>query len=188
MRLNILLFVVLSMMQTGEHLKIKEHPVFGQKIEGRELQIITNEYFKLSARNNIHFDRNVTMGFSKINSSKVIGTCTFGSDFREIDIDSEYWKAAKWPTKVALVFHELTHCYCTRPHDFGDGTMYPDGSIRWIIQRIMLKQPFTPLRPAGFMDDNCPQSIMYPEVLSNTCFKKHYSYYVQEMFSRCKAW
>lgn len=186
--LRIFLSILFTASQLVHTVHVKEKPEFGPEIQNRQLQIITKEYFKLSARYNVKFDKNVTIGFSTITRENVIGTCSYRPEFREIDLDSEYWKTAKWATKVALVFHEMTHCYCGRPHDFDEGEMYPDGSLAFIIQRILLKQPFTPLRPKGFLEDNCPQSIMYPVVLSNVCFKKHYSHYVEEMFSRCKAW
>jgi hypothetical protein len=179
--------VAVSQMRTHEY-PTKDHPSFGPKIENRQLQIITGNFFKLSDRNNIHFDKNVTIGFSTITKERVIGLCSYRPGFREIDLDSTYWQNATWTTKVALVFHEMTHCYCGRNHDFGNGTMYPDGSLQFLLQHFLQRQPFTPLRPPGYLNDNCPQSIMHPIIMTDTCFQKHYSYYVHEMFVRCQPY
>lgn len=164
----------------------KTKPEFSSTITDPELKTITNAYFRLSARNNIGFKHNVSMGFSHINSGRTIGFCTFRKDFREINLDSDYWQRASWNDKIALVFHEMTHCYCARDHDFGEGEMYPDNTIRALLQEWGSRIPYSPLKPKGYMDDSCPLSIMHPVILSDECFKAHYKYYVKEMFNRCE--
>lgn len=187
--LHLLVSIIVAISNTANKgYPTKNTPQFSTSIKDPELKVITDEYFRLSARYNIKFKSKVSMGFSKISKESVIGVCSYRPSFREIDLDSEYWKKANWNTKLALTFHELTHCYCGRDHDFGNGTMYPDGSIKWVIQKLFLAQPLTPLKPPGFFEDKCPTSIMYPVVLDNQCFLKHYSYYVQEMFSRCQPY
>lgn len=163
----------------------KEHPIFTNKIESPELRAITEEFFNLSARNNIHFSGNVTIGFSKINRDPVIGECTIANDFREIEIDSAFWDTASWASKIALTYHEMAHCYCYRMHDFGNGEKYPENLLRYILDNFLQEQPLTPLKPHGFLDDNCPKSIMYPTILDDECFARHYDYYTKEMFARC---
>ena len=165
--------------------KVKEKPAYAGMISDPEVYSITKSYFELSTYNHITFRRYVTMGFTDIERGNVIGLCTFGRGFREIDLDKTYWKNATWPSKVALVYHELTHCYCQRDHDFDNGTMYPDGSLRYILQRWQDRLP-SPLKPEGFLGDGCPKSIMHPIILDNECFEKHYDYYTTEMFARCK--
>lgn len=181
-------FLVAISVSKNQGYPTKLVPSYGPKIENREVKVITDEYFKLSARNHIKFDKNVSIGFSKITKESVIGFCSYRPGFREIDLDGEYWDSAKWLTKVALLYHEMTHCYCGRNHDFGLGTMYPDGSLRWLIDNLLARQPLTPLKPPGYLEDGCPQSIMHPIIIENSCFKKHYSYYVEEMFSRCEPY
>jgi hypothetical protein len=164
---------------------VKDKPDFSTDITDPEIKTITNEFFRLSELNDIAFSNKVSIGYYKIDRGKVIGTCRLRKTFREIYIDKDFWDRATWASKVALVYHELVHCYCQRDHDFGDGDKYPDNSLKGIIDRIMIKQTLTPLRPTGYMDDNCPKSIMHPTILDDNCFLKHYQHYTTEMFSRC---
>lgn len=166
----------------------KKQPIYGDEITNPELKTILNEYLSLSARNNIYFTNKVSIGFTDIKRKSVIGVCGMTDSWREIDLDSKFWKKASWPSKIALVYHELTHCYCTRGHDFDNGVAYPDNDLAKLIEEIMVRQPISPLRPSGYLDDNCPKSIMHPYALEDGCFTKHYSYYVKEMFARCKPW
>lgn len=170
-----------------EQAKVKEKAVFSTEVTDPELKVITNEYFRISAYFNLTFPKKVSLGFSDIDRGNVIGTCTFGNKFREIDLDNSFWKRASWNSKIALVYHEMTHCYCTREHDFGDGTAYPDESLKFILDRILNKIP-TPLKPEGYLEDGCPKSIMHPIIVDNSCFEAHYNYYIREMFNRCNPW
>lgn len=167
--------------------EVKEKQMFTAEITDPELKTITDEFFKLSKRNNIEFTNKVSMGFSKIDRGSVIGTCTYQETFREIDFDSDYWSRATWLEKVALVYHEMAHCYCERDHDFDDGKMYPDNSFKAIIQSWLAKTPpMTPMRPPGYLDDGCPKSLMHPTIIDDQCMKDHYDHYVKEMFERCE--
>lgn len=183
-----LLVVIASCAQPTAKERQKNRPVFSNSISEPNLKIIVDEYFNLSSRNNIHFTKNVSIGFSKIDKKSVIGQCAFGRNWREVELDTEYWKRSTWISKIALVYHELTHCYCGRGHDFGNGEEYPDQSIKSIIDRILIRQPFSPLKPTGYLDDSCPKSIMHPIILDDYCFEKHYEYYVKEMFDRCEPY
>lgn len=165
---------------------IKKSPEYSTEIKDPEISRIVDSYIALSKRNNVVFDQKVSIGFSKIDRGQIIGFCTTRSTFREIDLDSGYWERSSWLSKVDLLFHELTHCYCGRDHDFDNGTMYPDDSIKAILQGFFAKIPVTPLRPPGYLEDSCPKSIMHPVIMDDYCFEKHYEYYAQEMFARCQ--
>jgi hypothetical protein len=183
------LFALGSCVAPSQHgdLKPKEKPEHSIEITDPEIKVISDSYFDISKRFNLGFSRKVSIGFTKIPKDNVIGLCTFGKDFREIDLDADFWNRASWPSKVALLYHEMTHCYCTREHDFDGGTMYPDGSLRYILDRFTRNMP-SPLKPEGYLDDGCPKSIMHPIIVDNYCFNKHYGYYIEEMFNRCDPW
>jgi hypothetical protein len=166
--------------------EIKSSPVFTDKIDDPTLKQITEEFFHLSKRNNVTFKEKVTIGFSSIEKDKIIGTCTYGNNFREIDLDIEFWERADWMSKVALVYHEMAHCYCRRMHDFDDGKAYPETVMGILIDFAMIRQPLTPMQPPGYFYDHCPKSIMHPTILDSQCFQKHYPHYVKEMFARCE--
>lgn len=147
------------------------------------LQPLVGEYMWLSAQNNILFKNNVTIGFKHL-SGTAVGMCTWGGWFREIDIDPTYWKLTGNRTHIALLFHELTHCYCGRGHDYADGVKYPRTADARLKQAIdwMVKGGERP----GFWDDGCPTSLMFPVVVDDTCVQEHYEEYTTEIFNRCK--
>jgi len=182
---HIVLIFVASCSQPMYKEDLKRVPSFSSNITDPEIRTIVDEFFKLSARYNIRFTNNVTIGLSKINKGKAIGLCTYRSNFREIDLDSDYWEYASWEAKLAVTFHELTHCYCGRDHDFGDGRVYPDDSWLSNIQEFIKKKLFPNSKLLGYFDDYCPESIMHPTIVNNSCFINHYSHYVEEMFLRC---
>lgn len=109
--------------------EIKQIPEYVGEIADPELTVIVNEYKKLAKARGIEFKRDVTIGYSKISGKSVIGTCTYGGKWREIDIDTDFWADASWMSKTILGFHELTHCYCTRFHDYGPDQEYGDGFL-----------------------------------------------------------
>ena len=143
------------------------------------------EYMWLSAQNNILFKKDVTIGFKSLPEAAV-GMCTYGGWFREIDVDPTYWKQTTKITHLALLFHELTHCYCDRGHDYGNGVNYPASSEARLKQAIKWMVEGGP-RP-GFWDDGCPTSLMFPVVVDDICMKEHYREYTTEMFNNCKPW
>lgn len=189
---RLLLFIFLAFLCSCAQPKpkddVKKEPQFSTEITDPELKVISEEFFHISRHKDLVFSKKVSMGFSDIERGSVIGTCTFGNGFREIDLDKEFWARASWASKVALVYHEMTHCYCERGHDFDEGVLYPDNSIKFFLDRILNGAPFTPLRPEGYLEDGCPKSIMYPIIVDPFCFERHYKYYVQEMFNRCDPW
>lgn len=180
------LFFVASC-STSPQVREKPAPEYTTEITDPQLKAIVNEYKRLSAENHIVFDKPVTMGFSAIEGKTVIGTCTYGRNWREIDIDSKYWSMASWPSKTILVFHEMTHCYCSRGHDYGDGKDYADTNIKSILELISLKIPFLD-KHEGYFEDGCATSIMHPVLQNDMCTALHYDHYIKEMFNRCKPW
>lgn len=141
-----------------------------------ELKAIVNDYLELAKIKGIVFKKKVGVGFTSIHRGNVVGLCHYGTSFREIDIDREYWDRASRTSKRTLLFHELTHCYCTRPHDHDDGTAYvrnscPAGDAK-----------------TGYYGDGCPKSVMFPSVLEDDCVTAHSADYLEEMFNRCVSY
>jgi hypothetical protein len=137
-----------------------------------------NEFLSLAKIHNIVFIDKVTIGFKDIDQDSVIGLCNYGSYFREIDLDISYWNRSSKRSHMALLFHELSHCYCDREHDYGDGKEYGDSEK---VKKDTVKKE-------GYFEDGCPLSIMYPIIVNDDCFVSHYSEYTDEMFNRCKAY
>lgn len=142
-----------------------------------ELQSYTNEWKSLAKDRKIEFKNEVTIGFHPL-AAPVIGECFNSISFREIDIDKDFWdNQGTELSKMILIYHELTHCYCGRSHDFAAGKEYPSG----------YNKPKGNETVEGFFSDHCPKSIMFPSVLPDDCTLAHYSDYVDEMFDRCEA-
>lgn len=158
---------------------------FAGKPVDSSIQVILNEYFRLSKQYNVKYSRPISIGLKPL-PEPVIGLCTFGDKegWREIAINSDFWNTASWPQKVVLVFHEAVHCYCGRDHDYGPNKLYPDPRLEGILN--MFRQWYG--TEPGFMADGCPISIMYTRMVPERCIKKHYTYYIKEMFDRCEAW
>lgn len=152
----------------------------------KEILAFKKMYAIDAAINGIKFKTPVTIGFNSIKHKKgkptVIGLCTYGNNFREIDVDIKYWKESSWKSKRTLIYHEMTHCFCGRLHTFRDGT-YPEAEE---IEK-MGKAPFSMLTP-GYLQDGCPASIMYPYILSDECVDRHWEMYDSEMFEGCNPY
>lgn len=150
---------------------------------------IYDEYLYISAQHNLKFDKPVTIGFTDINAGRVIGVCYSGPGFREIDLDNKYWFETSKISQLSLMFHELTHCFCARAHDYNDGTMYPDGSTK-NLQNFWnsVKHFFNKNLDYGFYKDGCAKSIMNPVLVDDDCMLKHYNEYIEEMQNRCEPW
>lgn len=152
-----------------------------------ELRGFETIYKVEAAVHGIKFKTPVTIGFSNIKGKKgkgtIVGLCTYGKNFREIDVDVDFWNKSTWKTKRTLIYHEMTHCMCSRLHTWQNGE-YPevDSDIEVIIDRPFYKDP------PGMLSDDCPASIMYPYVVSDECVDKHWSYYQNEMFEKCSPY
>ena len=131
-----------------------------------------DEYLRLAKENGIEFDGKVTIGFKDINDELTIAQCNYGSFFREIDIDNTIWNRHSEITRLVTILHELSHCYCDRDHDWGDGREYDKKKNDGV----------------GFFSDGCPMSILYPVIVEDRCVSGHYDFYTKEMFHRCGAW
>lgn len=142
----------------------------------KRVENLVNQYKVLAAKNGIFFSHVVTIGFTNIQDKNTLGITHFGSNFREIDVDTAYWNNASEISRKTVLFHELTHSYCGRSHDYGYMKPYSTGLLRVV-------KVFQP--SAGFLPDSCPLSIMYPYILEDYCMEIHYDYYIHEMFSRC---
>lgn len=162
-----------------------EHVGIAQEIYGFETMYVFDAMI-----HGLKFKSPVTMGFTtrkmKVGNETVVGLCTYGKNFREIDIDLKYWNESTWTTKRTLIYHEMTHCLCTRFHTYKNGT-YPeiDSTFKKIIARVQM--PFYK-NPPGFYPDKCPLSIMYPYVVSDECIAKHWPEYENEMFEGCNPY
>lgn len=169
-------------------LKIKLQPEY-EGIDRRVLWLY-KEYMYLSAENNVTFYNPITIGFKDIGvdgeDGKVVGVCNYGVNFREIDLDKQFWEESSVYEKMALFFHEMTHCLCHRGHDYGHKKKYPATNFDRIVEALEWKIKGGP-KPGRF-DDGCPTSLMYPSVIDEDCFAAHYPEYVKEMFDRCKPW
>lgn len=165
--------------------KPKERPEFKGETDDPEIQDFISEYKSLAKNKGIIYKNIVSIGFSSINRGPVIGTCTYGADWREITIDIGFWEKASFLERKALFFHESSHCYCTRRHDFDKDKGYEENTLIFIIKTIVSQSPFSH-KLEGYFEDTCPLSIMYPSLVDEKCFKDHYDHYIEEMFERCE--
>jgi hypothetical protein len=164
-----------------------------------ELQFYEAQYEILAFLHGICIENHVTMGFSDIRIKKkkgrgIVGLCMYGKNFREIDIDYDYWQKQSMLGRQTLIFHEMTHCLCGRMHDWDYNTPYPEpGSNEpdsLDVNKIVTINPMVDTKGLanGFLNDECPMSIMYPYVVSDGCMQKHLKMYLDEMFDRCQPY
>ncbi len=155
---------------------------------GPEFSILVNEYLDLGKNRGLKFKHTVTIGFTNIKNSDVIGICHYGRYFREIDIDRDYWNRASKMSQMILLYHEMSHAYCDRNHDYGDGKLYTDTDDDFALHKDFGMTGHFNRNSDGYYGDHCPKSIMFPKILTDDCSKAHYSDYIKEMFNRCEAW
>ena len=181
MRLFLLIFLCFFNV-TCSHDTIENRDTPIHKGVDKELRPYVNGYLRLAMRNHIVFSKKVTIGLRKIKRKNIIGTCYQESNFREVDIDSDYWKNASEISRFTLISHELTHCYCGRDHDYGKKKLYPiikTDTPPEISEEILHKDK------SAFFDDYCPITLMYPYLVSEGCIELHGNHYFKEMFDRC---
>jgi Putative phage metallopeptidase len=172
---------------------LKSKPAPEYKTIDPLLAPIVNEYKSLADKKGIKFTNQVTIGFTDIKHKDIVGLCHYGSNFREIDIDRKYWGEITENEQKELVFHELTHCYCLRKHDYDEGKPYPEAKQSKYVRGHQPVPRMPPYKDAffispGFLIDGCPASIMYPYVLNDACYEKNKEYYDSEMFNRCQPY
>jgi hypothetical protein len=149
-----------------------------------QLRKYVNEYMDLAKIMNIRFDRTIGADFIKVEEPNVIGLCYYMVGYRQIQIDLAFWRYADTWQRTALVYHELTHCYCTRKHDF-EGKKFADTDAERKEEYEHWKK--TGERP-GYFEDGCPKSLMHPTIVESFCMQLHYGEYILEMFDRCSAY
>lgn len=156
-------------------------------IDSRAFPIVL-KYVILAHKNNVHFTKPLSVRFTDIPGGSAVGTCWMAKNFREIDIDTNYFysKSLTDETREELIFHELTHCLCNRLHDFGAGEEYTPIPLEF-MDEFFLKYMKVP-KPGRYKDSFCPTSIMFPHVLWEKCVREHQQEYYKEMFNRCKPW
>lgn len=157
-------------------------PFWGERLTPHYTEVdpkaapIVNEWLSLAAMRGLKFSQTVNVGFMDIGKGNVIGQCNYGLNFNEIDLHTIYWEyMSNNLTKTALLFHELSHCYCNRLHDYDEGKEYDDNED----SKTNLD------KKEGFFEDHCPISLMFPFIVDNQCFLTHYAFYTSEMFDRC---
>lgn len=136
-----------------------------------KLEPYVNEWMALAKEHGFKFSKTISMGFEGLNKESVVGLCRYRLTFREIVMDKYYWQILSPIDRTVTVWHELTHGYCGRDHDYALGKEYRENENK-----------------EGFYKDRCPLSIMYPTIIEEGCFKKHYREYTTEMFERCEAY
>jgi hypothetical protein len=151
-----------------------------------QLQSYVNEFIELAKIHDIRFYNKVTVGFKKVNEGNIIGVCHYGAFFREVDIDMDFWQNANEMDRLSLIFHELTHCYCERRHDFGKNDVYPKNRLE--RYKAYWRHLMYGDKSYGYLKDGCPKSLMHPSLLDARCMYAHYDVYVAEMFERCDPW
>lgn len=176
-----------SSLKKDNNILIKEKPEYTGV--DRLIKPYVDEYMELSSRNNIVFDNKVTVGFKNIGHGAVIGLCNKNEDFREVDLDINFFMTASELRKKALIFHELTHCYCGRGHDYDAEKPYSENPFALMIQSIGNNIPWTLKRSnPGYFEDGCATSIMHPFIQDDPCLEKHWDHYIKEMFNRCEPY
>ena len=136
-----------------------------------KVQTQVNEWFDLSTFYGLNFNHEVTIGFDSINRENVVAQCENGVGFREITIDSTYWENMDSVERAAVLWHEMSHCYCNEKHQFGkDHKEYDEDGVN---------------PPEGFFIDSCPKSLMYPYSIYEGCIYSHFPEYIDDMFQNC---
>lgn len=171
----------------------KSHPEYSNIITDSDVKSIKKSFLEEASRQGIKFTNDVTIGFKKFNTKdpgqrNIIGLCVYGDGWREIDLNIVYWKNTNFVVKEALLFHELSHAFCDRDHDYGKDRFYPSPrpSILEKIMNIMIqKVVLSPIKPDGYFEDGCPISLMHPVIPSEKCIIDHRDHYKIEIFDRC---
>ena len=117
------------------------------------------EYFNHEYGKSV-FDMNLVIKFADLKGAtageceRVVSVLTKKTIKRRIFIDAKIWDHLDEMERINLVFHEIGHCVMLKPHD------------------------------ATMSKDNCPKSIMYPEIISPQCLEEYWYDYLIELFGR----
>lgn len=158
-------------------------PKMNDKVDEEAVSLV-NEYKQLAEIMHIKLNSKIGVHFAKIEEPLVIGLCYRAPFFRQIELDTAFWHQADSNQRLALIFHELTHCYCGRNHDYKGGSYPESDREKAKEQEVWIKNKSRP----GYWDDSCPISLMSPVIVDSVCVQLHYNEYIQEMFDRCKPY
>ena len=94
---------------------------------------------------------NVPIGYD--NNTNLAGYCTTYtfSGLKEIGINQKTFNKYTDEQKRMLIFHELAHCVWNKHHN------------------------------TKFLEDGCPESIMFPSIFSTYCYNQHEQHYLNEL-------
>jgi hypothetical protein len=95
-----------------------------------------------------------------------------------IDLEPRYWNEASEVSRKALIYHELGHCACGRPHTV-------EKPWDW-LNDLFSKIGVYAVHAHRFLD-GCPDSLMNWLVPERLCLFVHQQEYRKEMFTLCKA-
>ena len=130
-----------------------------------------DNWLSLSNTYGFKITEEIKVGVIKINDGNVIGRCYRSPVLRQVILDQSFWTQNGPIEKAALIYHELAHCYCNENHGWGKTGLYTkDGTND----------------SHGFFWDECPKSLMYPYVVGEECYLRHYAEYMDEMFKKCE--
>ena len=151
-------------------------------------QTSVDEWLYMAKTRGLEFNHVVSIGFREINDGDVVGECHYSPYFREIDIDTSFWTNSTDTEKKVLLYHELTHCYCDRGHDYAEGKEYgPQNGLDRRKDLEIMTIKFDVLE-GRYPEDYCPLSLMYPRIVDTACVMAHYNDYMSEMFDRCQEY
>lgn len=118
----------------------------------------------------------IEMTFDNLDGD-VVGVCFPLFWDKKIQINKDSWhRCDKQIVREQILFHELGHCLLMRMHT---AEIECDEFICF-IENLFVRMQL--IKRKGYLDDGCPISYMHPRVLSQKCIKKHYDYYIRELF------
>lgn len=122
-------------------------------------------------------DQQIEMSSTVAKDSKApnaVGVCWWGTG-NKIQLDTTYWYESP-QNRMALVFHEIGHCTCGLDHPATKGLF-----ILKILNNFGVRTTHGP-----YLEDGCPRSLMYPEVVSRYCVDRHFKHYMDDLFGQCR--
>ncbi len=111
------------------------------------------QFFNYYGQDTSQIEIDLVDKFTNTITNGQVGLCTTGISvkYNTIQLSRSYWNQASDISKKILLFHELGHCLFNRIHKID---LYPD---------------------------NCPRSIMFPDVLQESCFLLHQTDLLKEL-------
>jgi len=106
------------------------------------------------------FDMNLIVKFADLKGAtagecqRMVSVLTKKTIRRRILIDAKIWGHLEEIERINLVVHELAHCVMLKEHD------------------------------TKMLANNCPASIMYPEIISPQCLEENWDLYLVDLFGK----